>query len=478
MPPPAHRPQATEVAGRPRRAPVLGQGVEEGVGRGVGGLAGGCPRWRRRRRTGRRRPGPGRAVSSSRCAAPPALAASDGGEARRGPGGRAVPASRTPGGVDDRGQRAGRRGIRASRRGQRPARSVMSQAATVTAAPAAASSAASAGAPGAAGPGGWPAPGAGRRARRARRARWAPMPPVPPVTSTVPRGCPRRRPGPAGQRRADQPAGEQPPVPRIATWSSPQPASDRGQRRRPRRRAPAGRSTRPPQRSGVLQGGDPAEAPDLGLDRAGHRVGGAGATAPRVSTHSGAASRRRPVAWTRARVWARPGGDRRVAGGGPSSRASSETTPARSWRPVPASSQGGGQRRAGSLSVGHGRRRAAPWAASGGGDLAGQARRLGPGGVDARSQVPARAARGRGRQRFPGDPVAPGRRWRLCTLAAGPPGGQGRDHAAQPRAAVQRPGRRPGRASVAAPRPPPRSRVLRLPASGRRRAPAPAGSSQ
>ena len=206
MPPSAQGPQATEVAGRPRRG---------GARRARRGR-----RWRRRSWPGRRLPkmpateenstnasGRGPRVSSCRCRARVGLGAQHVVAAARGRARRATPSSSTPAAWTTAVERV-LGGTAGEQRGERVA---VGDVAGGDGDPGAerGSSSASSAAPGASGPRRLVSSRCSAPCAASQRATWAPRAPVPPVTRTVPRGVqpgagrsPRAGRGRAGGRRA------------------------------------------------------------------------------------------------------------------------------------------------------------------------------------------------------------------------------------------------------------------------------------
>ena len=153
------------------------------------------------------------------------------------------------------------------------------------------------------------------------------------MISTVPRGVHRLRAGVAAPSGAWRETAYEDAGPRTATWSSSPAPARTAAKREPRRgcRTTAGRSIETAPAVGVLQGHDPAEAPELRLGGASRPVaaaGGDGAAGdgPQAGADPGVAE-----GLHQGDGAGEPGGrPRRVAGAACSSRASSETTPASS----------------------------------------------------------------------------------------------------------------------------------------------------
>ncbi len=180
--------------GQAQVAPVLGQGVQVGVGRGVVGLAGGAEDARGR--------GEEHEVGEAEVAGQLVQVGAERALASRTVANRSGvrvssrPSSRTPAACTT--AVSGCSSGTADRVAASAARSDVSQATTVTRAPFSRSSATSSAAPGASGPRRPASSRCGVPRPASSRATWAPRAPVPPVIRTVPSGANARGAGPWG----------------------------------------------------------------------------------------------------------------------------------------------------------------------------------------------------------------------------------------------------------------------------------------
>ena len=294
-----------------------------------------CPRWRRSRRTARTAPGPGRAVSSSRYAAPAALAASTAASSATWSCPARWPAP-TPAVCMHRAQR---RPVRPrSRPAARPPRPARPTSQAITSAPVPGARPAprpAPAAPGAAGPDRLASTTRGAPRPASHRATWPPIAPVPPVTSTRPARHPRsprpRGSGARTSRRARIPAAPDRDLVLPAPGqhaAQPRPGPFVQHRRHVDQAAPPVR---------VLQARDPAQAPGHRLHRAGQHLAGSGGHRP-AGQHPqrGADPRRRPAPGPGPASRPARRGTAGCAGHGASSSASSDTTRSGPGRQGPA----------------------------------------------------------------------------------------------------------------------------------------------
>src|SRR5215470_3640215 len=327
IPPPSHGPHASDAAGSPAARRQAARASRNA-------FAAAYPPCRplpqvaaiEENRTNCSRPAP--AVSSCKCAAPAALAAStspspatlacSSGVSWTRPAACSTPHSGGPAAP-----------AQASTAAACP-RLPASAASTLTADPDPASPAASPAAPAAAGPDRDASTTCGQPRPASHRAACPPIAPVPPVISTLPCGS-HRRPGPAGppartSRRA------QIPLPRTATWSSPHPASTAHNPAPARSPSTAGISTSPPHRSGYSSAAtrpSPHTCACTGLATASP---GTAATAPHVTAHNRAPIPASPSACTSNCVPATPAA---TPPSNPAATPSSDTTPATPPPPPP-----------------------------------------------------------------------------------------------------------------------------------------------